>query len=99
MLHGTSGFRFGKEAFFVLARKSRGCAEAYMGTPHKKPRRLTPPGGKRTLSGRKLTELCTLKLSLAIGKAQGNQVVQSALGPTATHPRSPSIRGFISGVC
>ena len=36
------------------ARKSMGCAEAYMGTPHKQAQRLTPPGRKRTLSGRKL---------------------------------------------
>src|SRR5208337_5065070 len=50
----AGGFRFEKEAFFVLARKSRGCAEAYMGTPHKRDRRLTPPGRKRTLSGWKL---------------------------------------------
>ena len=37
-----------------MARKSRGCAEAYMGTPHKQDRRLTPPRRKRTLSGWKL---------------------------------------------
>ena len=48
------GFRFGKEGFFVLARKSRDCAEAYDCTPHKQDRRLTPPGRKSTLSGRKL---------------------------------------------
>jgi hypothetical protein len=30
----TIGFRFGKEGFFVQARKSRDCAEAYIGTPH-----------------------------------------------------------------
>src|SRR5208283_4260440 len=52
-----SSFRFGKEAFFVLARKSRDCAEAYLCTPHKKPRRLTQLGRKRTLSGRKLVTL------------------------------------------
>jgi len=51
----TCSFRFGKEGFFAPAMKSRACAEAYMGTPHKKARRLTPPGRKRTLSGRKLT--------------------------------------------
>src|SRR5512137_1399235 len=45
------GFQFGNEDFFVLARKSRGCAEAYVGTPHKQARRLTPPGRKRTVSG------------------------------------------------
>src|SRR6266545_2322017 len=39
--------------FFVLARKSRDCAEAYDRTPHKQDRRLTPPGRKSTLSGRK----------------------------------------------
>ena len=27
----SARFLFGKEAFFVLARKSRGCAEAYIG--------------------------------------------------------------------
>jgi len=27
--HDTIGFQFGKGGFFVLARKSRGCAEAY----------------------------------------------------------------------
>jgi len=48
-------FRIGKEGFFVLARKSRDCAEAYIGTPHKQSCRLTPPERKRTLSGRKLT--------------------------------------------
>ena len=37
------------------ARKSMGCAEAYLCTPHKKPRRLTQQGRKRTLSGRKLS--------------------------------------------
>jgi hypothetical protein len=55
-------FQFGKEGFFVLTRKSRGYAEAYTRTPHKKPRRLTPSepapdpirGRKRTLSGWKL---------------------------------------------
>ena len=26
----TIGFQFGNEEFFVLARKSRGCAEAYL---------------------------------------------------------------------
>jgi hypothetical protein len=31
----TISFRFGKREFFVLARKSRDCAEAYIGTPHK----------------------------------------------------------------
>jgi hypothetical protein len=50
----SGSFRFGKEEFFAQARKSRGCAEAYMGTLHKEARRLTPPGRKRTLSGRKL---------------------------------------------
>src|SRR5919197_6708697 len=50
----TSCFRIGKEKFFVLARKSRDCAEAYYRTPHKQSRRLTPPGRKRALSGRKL---------------------------------------------
>ncbi len=40
-----------------MARKSRGCAEAYMGTPHKQDRRLTPPRRKRTLSGWKLAAL------------------------------------------
>ena len=47
-------FPIRNEAFFVLARKSRGCAEAYIGTPHKQTRRLTPPGRKRTVSGWKL---------------------------------------------
>src|SRR6056297_2977469 len=47
-------FRFGNEEFFVMARKSRACAEAYIGTPHKQARRLTPPWRKRTVSGRKL---------------------------------------------
>ena len=28
-------FSIRKRGFFVLARKSRGCAEAYIGTPHK----------------------------------------------------------------
>src|SRR6056297_2727524 len=56
---GNSGwtqcsFRAGNEEFFVLERKSRACAEAYIGTPHKQVRRLTPPGRKRTDSGRKL---------------------------------------------
>ena len=36
-----------------MARKSRGCAEAYISTPHKQARRLTQPGRKRTLSGQK----------------------------------------------
>src|SRR6056297_1459597 len=57
---GNSGwtqcsFRAGNEEFSVLARKSRACAEAYIGTPHKQARRLTPPGRKRTVSRRKLT--------------------------------------------
>ena len=51
----TIGFRIGKRGFFVLARKSRDCAEAYDRTPHKQNRRLTPPGRKSTLSGRKLS--------------------------------------------
>src|SRR6185369_8933721 len=50
----TIGFQFGNEDFFVMARKSRDCAEAYIGTPHKQSRRLTQPGQKSTLSGRKL---------------------------------------------
>jgi hypothetical protein len=50
----TVGFRFGKRGFFLLARKLRGCAEVHTGTPHKQSRRLTPRGGKSTLSGRKL---------------------------------------------
>ena len=32
----TIGFQFGNEDFFVLARKSRDCAEAYRSTPHKR---------------------------------------------------------------
>jgi hypothetical protein len=73
----TISFRFGKEGFSVQARKSRDCAEAYIGTPHnfackigprrrpkgeangrshKRARRLTPHGRKRTLSGRKLID-------------------------------------------
>jgi hypothetical protein len=43
-------------------RKSRVCAEACIGTPHKKTRRLIPPwrdqGGKRALSGWKLAPIC-----------------------------------------
>jgi len=35
ILTPLASFRFGKEGSFVLARKSRDCAEAYMGTPHK----------------------------------------------------------------
>ncbi len=36
---GVSGwtqrsFHMGNEHFFVVARKSKGCAEAYIGTPH-----------------------------------------------------------------
>ncbi|MGO8942578.1 MAG: hypothetical protein ACLQJ7_02750, partial [Syntrophobacteraceae bacterium] len=50
----SGSFRFEKEGFFAQARKSRGYAEAYMGTPHKEARGLTPPGRKRTISGRKL---------------------------------------------
>src|SRR5512138_4010831 len=50
----TISFQFGNEEFFVLARKSRDCAEAYVGTPHKQARRLTTPGRKRTVSGWKL---------------------------------------------
>jgi hypothetical protein len=53
----TARFLFGKESFLVPGRKSRGCAEAYIGTPHKKPRRLTPSGRKRILSGLKLAIL------------------------------------------
>jgi hypothetical protein len=41
----------------VLAMKSMEYAEAYVGTPHKQGRRLTPPGGKSTLSERKLINL------------------------------------------
>ena len=37
-----------------MARKSRACAEAYIDTPYKQARRLTQPGRKRTISGRKL---------------------------------------------
>jgi hypothetical protein len=47
----TIGFQFGNEGFFGLARKSRDCAEAYTGTPHKQDRGLTQPGRKRTVSG------------------------------------------------
>ena len=47
-------FQIGNEDFFVLARKSRDCAEAYYCTPHKQARRLTPPGRKKTASGWKL---------------------------------------------
>ncbi|MGA7640835.1 MAG: hypothetical protein WBW56_01410, partial [Syntrophobacteraceae bacterium] len=62
-------FLFEKEAFFVLARKSRGCAEAYMGTASRSVEIMfvpppkaaaksaggpTAPGRKRTLSGWKL---------------------------------------------
>ncbi|MBI2355117.1 MAG: outer membrane protein assembly factor BamD [Deltaproteobacteria bacterium] len=54
LLRDLPEFRFGKRGFFLLARKSRDCAEAYVGTPHKQDRRLTPPGGKSALSGRKL---------------------------------------------
>ena len=50
-------FRIGNEEFFVGARKSRTCAEAYTGTPHKQDRRLTPPWRKSTVSGRKLIRL------------------------------------------
>ena len=39
--------------------EGRGCAEAYLCTPHKKPRRLTQQGRKRTLSGRKLNNAST----------------------------------------
>jgi hypothetical protein len=47
----TFGFQSGNEGFFVLARKSRYCAEAYTGTPHKQARGLTQSGRKRTVSG------------------------------------------------
>ena len=47
-------FRSGNEELFVVARKSRACAEAYTSTPHKRGRRLTQPRRKRTVSGRKL---------------------------------------------
>jgi hypothetical protein len=33
-----NSFRFGKEGFFVQARKSRDCAEAYIGTPQASPK-------------------------------------------------------------
>jgi len=58
----AGSFQFEKEAFFVLPRKSRGCAEAYMGMPHKQARRLTPPGRKRTLSGWKLGLFLTRRI-------------------------------------
>ena len=48
-------FRPGKERACPEPCEGRGCAEAYLCTPHKKPRRLTQQGRKRTLSGRKLT--------------------------------------------
>jgi len=51
-----------------MARKSRACAEAYIGTPHKQVRRLTPPGRKRTVSGRKLYSPTDSPGSLKSGK-------------------------------
>ncbi len=40
-----------------MARKSKACEEAYTGNPHKQVRRLTLPGRKRTVSGRKPASL------------------------------------------
>ncbi|MGA2027364.1 MAG: hypothetical protein ABSH17_09915, partial [Syntrophobacteraceae bacterium] len=66
----SGSFRSEKEGFFAQARKSRDCAEAYMGTASRSVEILAvpppkaaanpaggstaPPGRKRTLSGRKL---------------------------------------------
>ncbi len=47
-------FRFRNEQFFARSRKSRDCAEAYVGTSHKRSRRLTPRLRKRAISGWKL---------------------------------------------
>ena len=72
---GDAGsFRFEKEGFFALARKSRGCAEAYLGTPHKQARSLTPPGRKRTLSGWKLS----MAAHLAIDTGSSDTEAESA---------------------
>src|SRR6266571_5833171 len=49
-VHRNYWFSIGNEVFFVLARKSRDCAEAYIGTPHKQAGRLTRPGRKRTVT-------------------------------------------------
>jgi hypothetical protein len=52
---GTSvSFQFRNEEFFARLRKSRDGAEAYMGTSHKRSRRLTPRLRKRAISGWKL---------------------------------------------
>jgi hypothetical protein len=37
-------------AFFSVARKPKGCAEAYIGTPHKKACGLTTPQPKKAVS-------------------------------------------------
>jgi hypothetical protein len=66
--------------FFVLARKSRDGAEAYKGTPHKPFCRLTKPGRKRTVSGRKRVR----KLILLTGL----QVLESPVGTGQIFPRN-----------
>ena len=47
-------FQFRNEDFCPRSRKSRDCAEAYSGMPHKRSRRLTPRLGKKTIYGWKL---------------------------------------------
>jgi hypothetical protein len=52
----TVGFLSGNEEFFLLARKSINYEEAHLNTLTNNPRRLTPPKGKRTVSGWKLNK-------------------------------------------
>src|SRR5208337_1164158 len=78
-------FQFRNEGFFVMARKSRGCAEAYDCTPHKQARRLTPPRRKRTVSGWKLT---TASPTGNLGKQFKGCRFPSA-GPQPLHDMSP----------
>ncbi len=55
---GTSvSFQFRNEQFSARSRKTRGCAEAYRGTSHKRSRSLTPRLRKRAIYGWKLARI------------------------------------------
>jgi len=77
----TVQFPDGNEEFFILARKSRACAEAYIGTPHKQVRRLTPPGRKRTVSGRNLISWCFPLPAPAQGRPAAKEKAGAGQGP------------------
>ena len=53
-------FQFRNDDFCPRSRKSRDCAEAYSGMPHKQSRRLTQRLGKKTIYGWKLIIVKTI---------------------------------------